>query len=121
LGILIIILVITDEIGNNVRLSNINQEAISDNDRALQLSERTISLTEISNLVESIHGIELNVKLSSLMIIASTHHWIHVWLILAFRIVWIVHGDDEIVHFLLKYLLASSVFNVASSCTCPIL
>ena len=57
------------------------------------------------------------------MIIAAAHHRINRrWLFFArIRVVWIVTWDNEIVHFFLENLFASSILDIASRCSSAIL
>lgn len=49
------------------------------------------------------------------MVVTTTHHRVHRWLIFArIRIVWIVHWDNEVIHFLFKNLLPSCILDISS-------
>ena len=74
---------VVDEVSHNIRLTDVYQKRVSDNDRALQLGERTVSFAQISDLVLSFNWFELDVKLATLVVVAAAHHWIHGWLIFA--------------------------------------
>lgn len=115
-----IIVLIVDQICNDVRFTDVNEEAVSDNDGSLKLGESTISFSKVSNLVHLIEWIKLNVELSTLVVVATTtHHWVNRWLILACvtRVVWIIHWNDEVIHIFLWDLFSSCVFNKASGGT----
>jgi len=56
------------------------------------------------------------------MIVATAHHWINRWLVLAsIRVVGVVARYDEVIHLLLEHLLASCILDVAACGTCTIL
>jgi hypothetical protein len=83
----------------------------------MKLCKCSITFSKIFNLILSINRIKLNIKLSSLMIISSTHHRIH-WR-LFFACIWIIRitcWNNKIIHFFLINLLTSCcIFNVTSS------
>ena len=117
LGIFIVILII-DQVRNNVALSNVDQKTVSNYDRALEFGKRSIPLTQVLDLILPIKGVTLDVKLAALVVIPSAHHGVHRWLVFArIRVVWIVHWDNEVIHFLLENLLPRCIFDVASGCT----
>ena len=116
------LILIIDQIWNNIGFADIDQKAVSYNDRPLQFSKGTVSFSQVTNFIEPIQWIELNIELSTLMVISATHHWIYGWLLLAcIRIVGVVTWDNEVIHLLLKHLLACSILNVATCSTSPIL
>ena len=114
---------VVDQVGDYIRLSNINKETITYNNRSRKFGESSIALAEVSDLILSIDWVELNVELSARMIGASAHHWINRRLILTcIRIIWVIHGNYKIVHSLLEDLLPSgSIFNISSSGSSSIL
>lgn len=116
-------ILIVYKVGDNIRLAYVDQKAVADDYRSLQLGKCSIPFSKISNFVLTIQQVKLNIKLPSLMIIAAAHHWINRrWLLLAgIGVVRIVAGNDEIVHLFLEDLLASPILDIASSGTCAVL
>jgi hypothetical protein len=101
---------VVDEVSHNIRLSDVYQKRVSDNDRALQLGERTVSFAQISDLVLSFNWFELDVKLATLVVVASTaHQVVHRRLVVFANVpghVGVVHWDQEIIHQSLGHLHA---------------
>ena len=115
------LILIIDQIWNYIRFSNVYKEAIPYDNWPLQFSKGTISLTQITDFVQSVKWVELNIKLPTLMVVSTTHHWIYWRLFLAcIWIVRVVAWDNEIIHFLLKDLLTSCVFDVTTCGTSSI-
>ena len=71
------IILIWYQVGDNIGLANIDQKAISDNYGTLELGKSSVAFSEVPYSVLSVQRIELNVKLSALVIVASTHHRIN--------------------------------------------
>lgn len=69
-----VVVLVVDEVSHHIGLSDVYQERVSDNDGALQLGERTVSLAQVSDLVLSVDRFELDVKLATLVVVASTAH-----------------------------------------------
>ena len=114
LGVFIVILII-NQVRNNVTLSDVDQKTISYNDGPLQLCKGSIAFAQVLDFVLPIKWITLDEKLTTLVVVAAAHHGVHGWLIFAgIRIVRIVHWDNEVIHFLLKNLLASCILDVSS-------
>lgn len=122
LGIIKFILV-ADQIRHNIRFTYIDQKTVSNYYRPLKLGKCSISFSKISNFILSLEWIELNIKLSSLVVIATAHHWVDWWLLDVFahiRIIRVVHWNNEIIHLLLQQLLTRCVFDITSSGTMSI-
>lgn len=116
-----IIILITDEVWNNIGLSNIDQKTVSNDNRALQFCKGSIPLSQILYFVLSIEWVALNEKLSALVVVTAAHHRVHWRLVFArVRIIWIVHWNNEVIHLFFENLLASSIFNVPSCGACSI-
>ena len=82
----------------------------------MKLCESSVTFSEIFDFVLPIKRVALNVKLSTLVVVASAHHWIHCWHVLAcIRIVWVVHWNYEVIHLLLKNLFAGGILDIPAS------
>lgn len=114
LRIFIVILII-DQVRNNIGFSDVDQKTVSYNNGSLKLSEGTIPFSKILDLVLSVKGVTLDEELATLVVVATTHHGVHRWLIFTrITVVRIVHWDNEVIHLLLENLFACCVLNVAS-------
>jgi hypothetical protein len=112
---------IINQVRNNVGFSNVDQKTVSNDNGPLQLGKGSIAFAQVLDFVLPVKWITLNEKLTSLVVVAATHHWVHGWLIFAgIRVVRIVHWDNEVIHFLLQNLLASCILDVTSSSPCSI-
>lgn len=117
LRIFIVILII-DQVRNNIGFSDVDQKTVSNNDGSLKFGECSITFSKILDLVLSIKWVALDEKLAALVVVTTTHHGIHRWLVFAsITVVWIVHWDDKVIHLLLKNLFTSCIFDVAASGT----
>jgi len=121
-GILVVILV-ADEISNDIWLSDVNQEAVANDNWTLQLCEGAISFTEISDFVLTVHRLKLDVELATLMVVAASHHRVNWRLQIFTGVSWnvrVVHWNDEVIHESLGHLLPVVILDVATSRTCSI-
>ena len=82
LRILVLILIVY-QVRDNVGLSDVYQKRVSDDYRALELRKSTVAFTKIFDFILSVKRVTLNVKLATLVIIASAHHGVHCWHVLA--------------------------------------
>ena len=122
LRIFIFFLVIADKVRYNVWFTDVNQKTVSYYDWTLQFSKSTITFAQIPNFIKSINWVKLDVKLSSLVIVTTTHHWVSWWhLLTSIWVIWVVRRNYEIVHLFSEHLFAGSVFNVTTSGTSSIL
>lgn len=120
LRIFIVILII-DQVRNYVALSDVDQKTVSDDNWALELGKCSIALTQVLDLILSIKWIALDEKLTALVVVSTTHHWIHWRLILrSVRVVRVVHWDDEVIHLLFENLLTCCILDVATGGTSSI-
>ena len=110
------LILIVNQVRNHIRLANIDQEAVPYDDGSLELSECTVAFPEVSNFVESVQRIELNVKLTALVVVAAAHHRIDRRLVLtSIRVVRVIARNNEVIHLFLQNLLASGILDIASS------
>lgn len=58
-----------DQVRYDIRLADVDQEAVTNDNCPVQLREGAVSLTEILNLVLLVDRVELNVELPALMVI----------------------------------------------------
>ena len=108
-------ILIINQIRNNVWFSDVYQKTVSNNYWTLKFGKSTVSFTQVFDFVLPVEWVTLDVELSTLMVVTTSHHWIHRWLI--FTCVWIVrivHWDNEVIHLFLEHLLASCIFDIAA-------
>jgi hypothetical protein len=111
-----IIVLIADQVRNDIGLADVDQKTVSYHDGPLQFCECTVSLAQVFDLVLPVEWVALDVELPALVVVPTAHHWVHRGLVLTcVRIVWIVHRNDEIIHFLFENLFSCGVFDVAAS------
>lgn len=106
-------ILIAYQIRNDIGLSNIYKEAISDYYGSVKFGEGTIAFSKVLNFVLSVDRIELDVKLPSLMIISSSHHGVH-WRLFFARVgvIRITCRNYEVIHFLFQNLFTGCrIFN----------
>ena len=120
---LLAIVLVVDEVRDDIGLSDVDEEAVSNDDGAVKLGKGAIALSKVLDLVLSIDGVELNVELSALVVVGrATHHRIHRRLLLrGVGVVRIVGRDDEVVHLLLEHLFARGVLDESTSSSSSIL
>lgn len=89
----------------------------------MELCKGSIPFTQIFDFVLSVDMIELDVKLSALVIISTAHDWIHRWLFFTcIRIIRIISRDYKIIHFFLQNLLSCCcIFYKTPCCSCTVL
>lgn len=68
------LVLVVDQVRNHVGFTDVDKEAISDDDMTLQFGEGTIAFTEVTDLVEAVEWIELDIKLPTLVIVSTAHH-----------------------------------------------
>lgn len=111
-----VVILIVDKVWYNVRFTNVYKEWISDDNRSLQLGKSSVPFSKIFDFILSVKWVTLNVKLTTLVIIASAHHGVHCWHVFAgIWIVWVVHWNYEVILLFSQNLFASGVFDIPSS------
>ena len=115
---IVIARLVTDQVWDDVGFSDVAEEAVSNNDRALKFGESTIAFSQISDFVLSVKRIELDIKLPSLVVVTASEHRICRWLLYllaGIRIVRVCSGNDKVVHLFFEDLFPGhSVLNIAT-------
>ena len=76
LGVFIVVLII-NQVRNNVGFSDVDQKTVSDDNGPLQLGKGSIAFAQVLDFVLPVKWITLDEKLTTLVVVAATHHWVH--------------------------------------------